>query len=268
VSTQDLVAVAAAAAKAGGEVLLANWRRLPSGSVAEKQKNDFVTFADRESEARIVEAIRKRFPADAFLGEEGGASGVAGAARTWIIDPLDGTSNFISGFPFWCVSVAAREGSTIVAGVVWDPLHEELYTAARGAGTFRNGSPIRVSGRSGVEGAFVATGFPFRYRERIDLYLSLFKDVFLVARAVRRAGSAALDLAMVAAGVFDGFFEFHLAPWDIAAGALLIEEAGGELTDFDGGQRHWERGNIVAGTPGVVGGLRRIAAKHLAEEQI
>ncbi|HYB53095.1 MAG TPA: inositol monophosphatase family protein, partial [Thermoanaerobaculia bacterium] len=225
--SQDLLPAAVAAAKAGGEVLLANWRRLPSGSVAEKEKNDFVTFADRESEARIVETIRERFPQDAFLGEEGGASGVAGAARTWIIDPLDGTSNFISGFPFWCVSVAARERGEIVAGAVWDPLHGELYTAARGAGAFRNGSPIRVSGRSGVEGAFVATGFPFRYREQIDLYLTLFKDVFLAARAVRRAGSAALDLAMVAAGVFDGFFEFHLAPWDIAAGALLIEEAGG-----------------------------------------
>jgi len=268
VISQDLLPAAVAAAKAGGEVLLANWRRLPSGSVAEKEKNDFVTFADRESEARIVETIRERFPQDAFLGEEGGASGVAGAARTWIIDPLDGTSNFISGFPFWCVSVAARERGEIVAGAVWDPLHGELYTAARGAGAFRNGSPIRVSGRSGVEGAFVATGFPFRYREQIDLYLTLFKDVFLAARAVRRAGSAALDLAMVAAGVFDGFFEFHLAPWDIAAGALLIEEAGGELTAFEGGQRHWERGNIVAGTRGVAEGLRRIAAKHLVEDRI
>jgi myo-inositol-1(or 4)-monophosphatase len=267
-SREELVDVAVAAARAGGEILLANWRRLPSGSVAEKQKNDFVTSADRESEARIVAKIRERFPQDAFLGEEGGRSGVAGAARTWIIDPLDGTSNFISGFPFWCVSVAAREGAELVAAVVWDPLRQELYTAARGGGAFRNGSPVRVAARQGVEGAFVATGFPFRYRERIDLYLELFKEIFLLARAVRRAGSAALDLAMVAAGVFDGFFEFHLSPWDIAAGALLIEEAGGVLTDFDGGERYWERGNIVAGTPGVAQGIRQLAARHLVEDRI
>jgi myo-inositol-1(or 4)-monophosphatase len=267
-SREALVASAVEAARAGGEILLANWRRLPSGSIAEKQKNDFVTSADRESEVRIVETIRRRFPDDAFLGEEGGASGDARARRTWIIDPLDGTSNFVSGFPFWCVSIAAREGDELVAGVVWDPLREELYTAARGAGAFRNGVPIRVTDRPGVEGAFVATGFPLRYRERIDLYLSLFKEVFLLARAVRRAGSAALDLAMVASGVFDGFFEFHLSPWDIAAGALLIQEAGGELTDFDGGQRYWERGNIVAGSSGVAGGLRELAARHLVEDRI
>jgi len=265
---EELVDVAVAAARAGGEILLANWRRLPSGSIAEKQKNDFVTSADRESETRIVAKIRERFPHDAFLGEEGGRSGEAGATRTWIIDPLDGTSNFITGFPFWCVSVAAREGAELVAGVVWDPLRDELYTAARGAGAFRNGSRVRVTDRKGVEGAFVATGFPFRYRERIDLYLELFKEIFLLARAVRRAGSAALDLAMVAAGVFDGFFEFHLSPWDIAAGALLIEEAGGVLTDFDGGQRHWERGNIVAGTRGVAEGIRELAARHLVEDRI
>jgi myo-inositol-1(or 4)-monophosphatase len=268
VSREDLLGVAVAAARAGGEILLANWRRLPSGSVAEKQKNDLVTSADRESETRIIETIRRRFPGDGFLGEEGGAAGSADARRTWIIDPLDGTSNFVSGFPFWCVSVAAREGGRPVAGVVWDPLREELYTAERGSGAFRNGSRIRVTSRSTLEGAFVATGFPFRYRERIDLYLSLFREIFLLARAVRRAGSAALDLAMVAAGVFDGFFEFHLSPWDIAAGALLIEEAGGELTDFDGGERYWERGNIIAGASGVARGLRDVAAKLLTEDRI
>lgn len=267
-SGEGLVGVAEAAARAGGEVLLANWRNLPSGSVAEKQTNDFVTSADRESEARVIETIRSRFPGDAFLGEEGGAAGVAGARRTWIIDPLDGTSNFVSGFPFWCVSVAARQDGRVVAGVVWDPLRGELYAAERGAGAYRNGSRIRVSGRPTLEGAFVATGFPFRYRERIDLYLSLFREVFLLARAVRRAGSAALDLAMVAAGVFDGFFEFRLAPWDIAAGALLIEEAGGELTDFDGGERFWDRGNIVAGPPGVARGLRELSARLLTEDRI
>ena len=259
-----LIDTAIAAARSGGEVLLANWRNLPHGSVEEKKKNDFVTFADRESEARIVSAIRARFPQDAFLGEEGGAhggevGGGAAGARTWIIDPLDGTSNFVSGFPFWCVSIAAREDQELVAAVIWDPLHDEMYTAEKGAGAWRNGTRLAVSGRSDLAGAFVATGFPFRNVDKIDQYLALFRAVFVRARAIRRAGSAALDLAYVAAGVFDGFFEFRLAPWDIAAGALLIQEAGGVLTDFEGGSGYLERGNIVAGSAGVNASLRQVA---------
>ena len=258
-----------AAARAGGEILLGYWRNLPRGSVEEKQKNDFVTHADRESEERIIAAIRDRFPSDAFLAEEGGArTGAAKGAREWIIDPLDGTSNFVSGFPFWCVSIAAREGEALTAAVIWDPLRGELYTAERGGGAFRNGARITVSGRPGLAGAFVATGFPFRNREKIDTYLALFRAVFLEARAVRRAGSAALDLAYVAAGVFDGFFEFRLSPWDVAAGALLIEEAGGVVTDYDGGSAYLERGNVLAGTRGVVEGFRRVARGIVTEDSI
>ena len=267
-SSGRLVQVAIDAAKAGGEVALRSWRNLTAGEVSEKKKNDFVTDADRESEERIVARIREAFPADNFLGEEGGRRGTDAAARTWIIDPIDGTSNFIAGFPFWCVSVAAREGTELVAGVVWDPLREELYTAERGSGAFRNGAPIRVTGREGLDGAFLATGFPFRSRESIDMYLAIFRELFLHARAIRRAGSAALDLAMVAAGVFDGFFEFRLSIWDIAAGALLIEEAGGRVTDFDGGDRHWERGNVVAGTPAVAEGIVRAAKQVFSEGEI
>jgi myo-inositol-1(or 4)-monophosphatase len=264
----DLLETAIGAARDGGAVLLRNWRALPAGSVTEKQKNDFVTSADRESEAAVIERIRETFPDDAFLGEEGGASGSAEAGRTWIIDPLDGTSNFVSGFPFWSVTIAARERDEIVAGVVWDPLRDELYAAERGGGAFRNGDPLRVSGRPGLDGAFLATGFPFRYRSRIDLYLALFREIFMQARAIRRAGSAALDLAMVAAGVFEGFFEFHLSPWDLAAGSLLIEEAGGEMTDFAGGRAYWERGNIVAGSHAVAREIREIAARVLKEDEI
>jgi myo-inositol-1(or 4)-monophosphatase len=264
----SLIETAVAAARRGGEVALASWRNLPAGEVSEKKKNDFVTHADRESEERIVSRIRESFPQDNVLGEEGGLRGTDARARTWIIDPLDGTSNFIAGFPFWSVSIAAREGSEIVAGVVWDPLREELYTAERGAGAFRNGARLRVTGREGLDGAFLATGFPFRSRDKIDLYLSLFRELFLRARAIRRAGSAALDLAIVAAGVFDGFFEFRLSAWDIAAGFLLIEEAGGRLTDFSGGTRFWERGNIVAGSPAVAEGILRTASGLLTEDQI
>jgi len=249
-------------------VLLANWRNLPDGSVSEKRKNDFVTSADRESEETILTRIRERFPEDSFLAEEGGASGQEKARRTWIIDPLDGTSNFIAGFPFWCVSIAAREGSEIVAGAVWDPLRQELFSAERGSGAFRNGARIHVTGRETLEGTFLATGFPFRSRDRVDLYLALFRELFLHARAIRRAGSAALDLAYVAAGVFDGFFEFRLSVWDIAAGALLIEEAGGKIKDFDGGNRHWERGNVVAGTPAVADGIIEVASRLFSEDRI
>ena len=267
-SAGSLVEVAADAARAGGVVLERYWRSLPRGSVSEKNANDFVTRADKESEEVIVARIRERFPEDGFLGEEGGRRGAGGEARTWIVDPLDGTTNFIAGFPFWCVSVAAREGSEIVAGAVWDPLRRELYSAERGSGAFRNGERLRVTGREQLDGAFLATGFPFRSKDRIDLYLSIFRQLFLHARAIRRAGSAALDLANVAAGVFDGFFEFKLSSWDIAAGALLIEEAGGRVSDFDGQSAYWERGNVVAGTPGVADGILRVAADLFSESEI
>ena len=256
------------AARAGGEVLERYWRSLPHGAIEEKKKNDFVTRADRESEESIVHLIRDRFPADGFLGEEGGSRGSGSEARTWIIDPLDGTSNFIAGFPFWCVSVAAREGREIVAGAVWDPLRSEMYAAEKGSGAFRNGERITVSPQPGLDGAFLATGFPFRHKDRIDRYLALFRQLFLQARAVRRAGSAALDLANVAAGVFDGFFEFRLSAWDIAAGTLLIEEAGGRVSDFDGRDRFWERGNVVAGNAAVADEILRIASGLFSDGEI
>lgn len=267
-SDGSLVDVAVEAARAGGVVLERYWRSLPRGSVSEKRANDFVTRADKESEEVIVARIRERFPRDGFLGEEGGQRGAGGELRTWIIDPLDGTTNFIAGFPFWCVSVAAREGSEIVAGAVWDPLRRELYSAERGAGAFRNGERLRVTGREGLDGAFLATGYPFRSKDRIDLYLSIFRQLFLHARGIRRAGSAALDLANVAAGVFDGFFEFKLSTWDIAAGALLIEEAGGRVSDFDGRTAYWERGNVVAGTPAVADGILRVASGLFSDAEI
>ncbi|HET7452233.1 MAG TPA: inositol monophosphatase family protein [Thermoanaerobaculia bacterium] len=246
-----MIETAREAARRGGEVLLSWWRRLPPGAVEEKAQNDFVSRADRESEAVIVETLLSRHPGDGVVGEEG-TSRRGTTGREWIIDPLDGTSNFIAGFPFWCVSIAAREKGTLVAGVVWDPLRGEMYAAERGAGAWRNGERIAVSRRASAAGAYLATGFPFRAHERIDPYLAIFRSLFLQAKAIRRAGSAALDLANVAAGVFDGFFEFHLSPWDIAAGAVLIAEAGGVLRDFGGGERYLETGDVVAGSTGVV----------------
>ena len=264
----SILEAAADAARAGGEILEGYWRRLPRSAVSEKETNDFVTRADKESEEVIAARIRERFPRDGFLGEEGGRRGAGGEARIWIVDPLDGTTNFIAGLPFWCVSVAAREKGEIVAGAVWDPLRGELYAAERGAGAYRNGERLRVTERADLDGSFLATGFPFRSKDRIDLYLALFRELFLRARAIRRAGSAALDLANVAAGVFDGFFEFRLSIWDIAAASLLIEEAGGRVTDFDGGEEHWRRGNVVAGTAGVAAGIVRTASALFGEEEI
>jgi myo-inositol-1(or 4)-monophosphatase len=258
--------VATAAAKAGGDILMANWRRLPQDSVTEKQRNDFVTDADRESENAIVAVIREAFPADAFLAEEGGDHGRAAseAGRTWIIDPLDGTSNFIAGFPFWCVSIGARERGVLTTGVIWDPLRGDLYAAERGSGAFKNGARISVSSREHLGGAFLGTGFPFRAHEEIDRYLALFRAVFLEARAIRRAGSAALDLAYVAAGVYDGFFEFRLSPWDIAAGAVLIEEAGGKVSAMGGAPLDLERGDVLAGPSGVFAELVAESRKVLS----
>ena len=257
-----MIESAVEAARLGGDVLLSWWRKLPSGAVEEKAKNDFVSRADRESESAIVAALRERHPGDGIVGEEG-ARRPSATGREWIIDPLDGTSNFIAGFPFWCVSIGLRDRGAIAGGVVWDPLRGELYAAERGGGAFRNGERISVSARAGIADAFLATGFPFRAHEKIDAYLAIFKALFLEAKAIRRAGSAALDLANVAAGVFDGFFEFHLSAWDIAAGAALISEAGGIVRDFDGGQAYFESGDVVAGAAGVVDGIvavtRRLA---------
>src|SRR5262249_4043042 len=176
VAVTELIETATAAARAGGAVLLRSWRALPEDSGEEKQKNDFVTQADRDSEAAIIERIREDFPDDAFLGEEGGVSGGKNAKRTWIIDPLDGTSNFVSGFPFWSVSIAVRQGEELVVAAVWDPLREEMYAAEGGSGASRNGTAVRVTDRRDLDGAFLATGFPFRHREKIDLYLSLFRE--------------------------------------------------------------------------------------------
>jgi myo-inositol-1(or 4)-monophosphatase len=266
--SSSLLDTAVSAARAGGAVLESYWRGLPRGSISEKKKNDFVTLADQESEEAIVARIRETHPDDGFLGEEGGRRGSGEEDRTWIIDPLDGTTNFIAGFPFWCVSVGARERGEIVAGVVWDPLRQELYAAERGAGAFRNGERLQVTRRPGLEGAFLSTGFPFRSKDRLDLYLAIFRDLFQHARAIRRAGSAALDLANVAAGVFDAFFEFRLSIWDIAAGSLLVEEAGGRVTDFDGGLRYWDRGNVIAGSPAVVEEIVRTAKQVFSEAEI
>lgn len=260
-----LLTAAVVAAEAGATVLESYFR---SGRlrVDVKGQNDFVTQADRESEAALIGEILARFPDHRILAEEGTVHEAATADYEWVIDPLDGTTNFLQGLPVWAVSVACRRGPELLAGVVLDPQGGNLFTAARGGGAYWNGQPMHVSGRPGLEGAFLSTGYPFRARAALDLYLEMFRTVFSAARAIRRCGAAALDLAYTAAGVYDGFFEFRLSPWDIAAGALLITEAGGVLSDFDGGAGFLASGNVLAGTPGVHAGLAAAARRSGARE--
>ncbi len=248
----ELLETAIQAALEGSRILLDHFGKLKPSEVQTKAVNDFVTRVDRESEERIRAFLRHRFPEIAFLGEEeGGSEGEV----FWLVDPLDGTTNYIHGFPFFSVSVALMMEGQPALGVVYDPLREDLYVGRRGGGAFRNRQRIRVSARRRLEGTLIATGFPFRAKHRLDEYLVAFRAIFQRASGVRRAGSAALDLAMTAAGIVDGFFEFGLSGWDIAAGALLVQEAGGVVTDFQGGPRYLETGNVLAGPEPVVQAL-------------
>lgn len=262
----DLLETATAAARAGGDVL----RGLFGSStldVRSKARNDFVTRADHESEAAVLGVIRSRFPDHPILSEESGALSGSGDYE-WVIDPLDGTTNFLQGLPLYCVSVACHRRGEVLAGAVYEPPGGRMFAASRGGGATLDGRAIRASERRGLAGAFLATGYPFRAHRALDYYLGAFREVFLEARAIRRCGAAALDLAYTAAGVYDGFFEFRLGPWDIAAGILLVEEAGGVVSDLDGGRSYFDHGNLVAAAPGVHAELRAAVARHAGEEAL
>ena len=261
--------IATVAARRGAAILLRYWEQLGKDDADLKARNDWVSTADRESEAAIVQAIREHKPDDAFLGEESGMSTDGSTAdRIWIIDPLDGTSNYLQHFPFWSVSIALREKGEMVCGLIYEPLRDLVFTAERGSGAFRDGQRMRISTQTRVEGSFLATGFPFRAQEYVAPYVGIFTDVIRTSKGVRRAGSAALDLAYTAAGIFDGFFEMHLAAWDVAAGSLLVTEAGGVVSDFSGGQRWLDRGNIVGASTGVHRELMQIMERHVTEDQL
>ncbi len=264
----DLLATAVAAARAGA-VVLRRYFRDEALVVDRKDVHDFVTQADRESEAVAISEVRRRHPAHGILAEEGGGREATGGSEIeWLIDPLDGTTNFLQGLPVFCISVACRRGDEMLAGAVLDPLRDELFTASRGGGAHLGGRRLRVSGRTGLEGAFLATGYPFKAKPALDAYLAIFRDAFVHTRSIRRCGAAALDLAYTAAGIYDGFFEFRLSPWDLAAGVLLVAEAGGTVTDLDGGDRYLAGGNVVAGAPGVHRELLAVVARHASEAAV
>jgi myo-inositol-1(or 4)-monophosphatase len=255
------------AARRGAAVLLRYWQQLGKEDADLKSRNDWVSTADRESEKAIIETIAEHCPDDGIFGEEGGRSGST-SGRTWIIDPLDGTSNYLQHFPMWCISIGLRRERESIAGVIYEPLRDLFFTAEKGAGAFRNDTRIHVSTHDLLEASFLATGFPFRAQEYVSSYVAIFEDVIRKSKGVRRAGSAALDLAYTAAGIFDGFFEMHLAPWDVVAGALLVTEAGGVVTDFSGGERWIDRGNIVGASAGVHAALLEVIARHTTEEAL
>jgi len=261
---EELVDTAVAGARVGAEVLLRYFRD-STLEITAKGSYDFVTRADHESEERVVAEIRRRFPDHHILAEESGQTRGKDSEYEWFVDPLDGTSNFLQGLPVFCVSVACRLRDEIVAAAVLDPIGENLFTATRDAGARWNGRPMRVSQRPGLAGAFLATGYPFRARQGLELYLEVFRAVFLKARGIRRCGAAALDLAYTAAGVYDGFFEFRLSPWDLAAGVLLIREAGGTTSNLDGGDDFFTSGNLVAGPAGVHAELLRTVRRFVDE---
>lgn len=253
--------IAVKAARKAGSLILRHMDRLSGVSVTQKGRNDFVSEVDRQAEDEIVAILRKAYPTHGILAEEGGVSG--GDDFQWIIDPLDGTTNYLHGFPQFAVSIALSSRGRLDQAVVYDPLREELFTASRGGGAFLNDRRLRVSQRKGLEGALLGTGFPFRQHEVLDAYLAMFKALHADTAGIRRAGSAALDLAYVAAGRLDGFWEFGLKPWDLAAGALLIREAGGLVGDFTGGEEYMDTGNLVAGAPKVFAAILQAIAPHV-----
>jgi myo-inositol-1(or 4)-monophosphatase len=217
--------------------------------VASKGPSDFVTEVDRAAEQAIVDILLKAYPDHAILAEESGASG--DSEYTWIIDPLDGTTNFIHGFPQYAVSIALRHREHVTQAVVFDPTRNELFTASRGRGAFLNERRIRVSRRTKLSECLIGTGFPFRSFEHLDEYVRMFRSVTEHTAGIRRPGAAALDLAYVAAGRLDGFWEIGLSPWDMAAGSLLILEAGGLVSDFKGEAAYLDEGRIVCGAPKI-----------------
>jgi myo-inositol-1(or 4)-monophosphatase len=249
------------AARRAADVIVRSLNRLDSLAVTSKGRNDFVTEIDRTAEAEIIQIIRRAYPDHAFLGEESGAMG--DSPFQWIIDPLDGTTNFLHGFPQFSVSIALSIRGRIEHGVIYDPMRQEVFTASRGEGAQLENRRIRVTQQRGLEGALIGTGFPYRANtEHIDAYMAMLRDVMLSTAGVRRPGSAALDLAYVASGRTDGFFEIGLGPWDTAAGSLLIEEAGGIVSTLCGGD-YRQGGNIVAGTPRVHAALLQLLSPHL-----
>lgn len=260
--------VAVRAARRAGRIINRASLDLDTLAVARKQRNDFVTEVDQASEQAIIETLLSAYPGHSILAEESGhnANGQSDDPRqadnVWIIDPLDGTTNFIHGFPQYAISIALMQKGMVTQAVVYDPSRDELFTASKGRGAFLNDRRIRVSKRIRVDESLIGTGFPFRKIDMLDRYMAIMRAVMQRAAGLRRPGAAALDLAYVAAGRLDGFFELGLAPWDAAAGSLLITEAGGLVGNFTADGDYLFSEQIVAGAPKVFAGLIALLREH------
>lgn len=260
-----MLTIALRAARKAGELIERALERVDVVAFEEKGRNDFVTEIDQSAEKEIIYHLRKAYPDHCIRGEETGVSRGDNSDYEWIIDPLDGTTNFIHGIPHFAISIACKYKGQIEHAVVLNPISREEFTASRGRGATLNGRRIRVSPRKSMDGALIGTGIPFNgyAYDNITPYLAAMHEIAGQTAGIRRPGAASLDLAYVAAGRFDGFWEMNLKEWDIAAGVLLVKEAGGLVSDFKGGNSYMDSGNIVCGTPKVFKPLLQIVGKQM-----
>ncbi len=258
--------IAVKAARRAGNVINRGARDLDLLTVSAKGPKDFVSEIDREAERQIVETLLAAYPDHAILAEEGTAKGAnAAAENVWIIDPLDGTTNFLHGFPQYCVSIALAHKGQVTQAVIYDPCRNDLFTATRGRGAFLNDHRIRVSRRAHLRDCLIGTGFPFRDGSYLDTYLRMMKTMIESTAGLRRPGAAALDLAYVAAGFYDGFWEVGLNPWDVAAGSLLVQEAGGLIGDLSGNGDYLHGGQVIAANPKIFAQMVTTLAPYRSE---
>lgn len=263
---QAMTRIAIRAAHEAGKLILQYADKVDRLPIDIKGKNDFVSDVDRGAEQIIMDTIHKAYPDHSILAEESGNHTKQDSEFQWIIDPLDGTTNYLHGFPQYSISIGLQHKGVLVSAVVYDPMRDETFSASKGNGALINDRKMRVTNRNSLDGALIGTGFPYRDHTFIDEYLNMFRDIVKATAGIRRPGSAALDLAYVASGRTDGFWEFGLSQWDIAAGILLITESGGIVSDLNGGSKYLETGNIVAGSVKVHQALLATIHPHLNEK--
>lgn len=258
-----MLTMAVRAARAAGTVISRATDHVADLTIESKQRNDFVSEVDKQAEHAIIDILKRAYPDHHFLGEESGDTGSELSEYRWIIDPLDGTTNFLHSLPHYAVSIALEYQGRLELGVIYNPSNQELFTAERGGGAFLNNRRIRVAGLRSLEGALLGTGFPFRADQDVERYLKTFRALHGPLSGIRRAGSAALDLAYVASGRLDGFWEFGLLPWDMAAGILMVREAGGIVIDFSGKEEFMATGNVIAANPKITHAMLKAISTSL-----